>query len=96
MRHPRFSSGRESSVTIETLLNAFPQETLLVIGAYGALGAAYLVVIPLFLYFWMNRRWTVMGKLERLGIYGLVFLFFPGLILFAPFLNLRLSGQGDV
>ena len=61
---------------METLLNAIPQETLLVIGAYGALGAAYLVVIPLFLYFWMNRRWTVMGKLERLGIYGLVFLFF--------------------
>jgi NAD(P)H-quinone oxidoreductase subunit L len=25
----------------------------------------------------------------------LVFLFFPGLVLFAPFLNLRLSGQGE-
>lgn len=83
-------------MTIETLLNAIPQETLLVVGAYGAFGAAYLVVIPLFLYFWMNRRWTAMGKFERLGIYALVFLFFPGLILFAPFLNLRLSGQGDV
>jgi len=77
-------------------MNAMSQDSLFVIGAYGALGAAYLVVVPLFLYFWMNRRWTVMGKLERLGIYGLVFLFFPGLILFAPFLNLRLSGQGDV
>ena len=44
----------------------------------------------------MNKRWTVMGKVERLGIYGLVFLFFPGMILFAPFLNFRLSGQGEV
>jgi len=24
-----------------------------------------------------------------------VFLFFPGLILFAPFLNLRMAGQGE-
>ena len=77
-------------------MNVISQDSLLVIGAYGALGAAYLVVVPLVLFFWMNRRWTVMGKLERLGIYGLVFLFFPGLILFAPFLNFRLSGQGDV
>jgi NAD(P)H-quinone oxidoreductase subunit L len=43
---------------------------------------------------WMAKRWTVMGKLERTGIYGLVFLFFPGLILFAPLVNLRLQGQG--
>ena len=34
-----------------------------------------------------------MGKYERLGIYGLVFLFFPGLILFSPFQNLRLNGD---
>jgi len=25
-----------------------------------------------------------------------VFLFFPGLILFAPFINLRMEGQGNV
>ena len=25
----------------------------------------------------------------------MVFLFFPGLVLFAPFLNFRLRGQGD-
>ncbi|MFM2122034.1 MAG: hypothetical protein RLZZ589_471 [Cyanobacteriota bacterium] len=43
---------------------------------------------------WMAKRWTVMGKLERTGIYGLVFLFFPGLIVLAPFVNLRLQGQG--
>ena len=32
---------------------------------------------------------------ERLGVYGLVFLFFPGLILFAPFINLRMAGHSE-
>ncbi len=70
--------------------------SLIVLGAYAVMGFLYLVVVPLFLFFWMNKRWYIMGKYERLGIYGLVFLFFPGLILFAPFLNLRLNGQGEV
>ncbi|MFN5193338.1 MAG: NAD(P)H-quinone oxidoreductase subunit L [Cyanobacteriota bacterium] len=70
-------------------------ETLLVLGLYGVLAGAYLVVVPLALFWWMNRRWTLMGKIERTAVYGLVFLFFPGLILFAPFLNLRLAGQGQ-
>jgi NAD(P)H-quinone oxidoreductase subunit L len=71
-------------------------ETILVLGLYGALAGAYLLVVPLGLYWWMNRRWNLMGKIERTTVYGLVFLFFPGLILFAPFLNLRPSGQGKV
>jgi NAD(P)H-quinone oxidoreductase subunit L len=68
---------------------------LLVLGAYAALGFAYLVVVPLALMTWMTKRWTTMGKIERTGVYGLVFLFFPGLILFAPFINLRMAGQGQ-
>jgi NAD(P)H-quinone oxidoreductase subunit L len=76
-------------------LGSISSETLLVLGAYLAIGGAYLVVVPLALYAWMHKRWTVMGKIERTGIYGLVFLFFPGLILFAPFLNLRMAGQGE-
>jgi NAD(P)H-quinone oxidoreductase subunit L len=70
-------------------------DTLLVLGLYAVLAGAYLVVVPLALFWWMNRRWTAMGKIERTAVYGLVFLFFPGLILFAPFLNLRLAGQGE-
>jgi len=70
-------------------------DTLLVLGLYAVLAGAYLVVVPLDLFWWMNRRWTAMGKIERTAVYGLVFLFFPGLILFAPFLNLRLAGQGE-
>ena len=61
--------------------------------AYIVVISSYLLVIPLLLFYWMNNRWNVMGKFERLGIYGLVFLFFPGLILFSPFLNLRLKGS---
>ena len=83
------------AVDPQSLLNLIPQETLLVLLAYGLLGGLYLVVVPLALYAWMNKRWHRMGKVERLGIYGMVFLFFPGMIVFAPFLNFRLSGQGD-
>jgi NAD(P)H-quinone oxidoreductase subunit L len=81
---------------LSSLTSSLTTETLLVLAAYVALGGAYLVVMPLALIAWMTRRWTVMGKIERTGVYGLVFLFFPGLILFAPFINLRLHGQGEV
>ena len=77
-------------------LQSIPQDTLLVLAGYAVLGGAYFVAVPLLLYAWMIKRWTVMGKLERFGVYGLVFLFFPGLILFAPFINLRMAGQGDL
>ena len=75
-------------------LSNLPIDTLLVVGLYAVLGGAYLVAVPLALYVWMIKRWTTMGKFERFGVYGLVFMFFPGLILFAPFINLRMAGQG--
>jgi NAD(P)H-quinone oxidoreductase subunit L len=80
---------------LQSLASSIPQDTLLVILAYALLGGLYLLVVPLALFFWMNSRWTRMGKIERLLVYGLVFLFFPGIVVFAPFLNFRLSGQGD-
>ena len=80
---------------LQSLVSSIPQDTLLVILAYVLLGGLYLMVVPLALFFWMNCRWTRMGKVERLGVYGLVFLFFPGMVVFAPFLNFRLSGQGE-
>ena len=82
--------------SLGALVDQLGTESLLVLAAYVALAGAYLVVVPLALFWWMNRRWTVMGKLERTAVYGLVFLFFPGLILFAPFLNFRMAGQGEV
>jgi NAD(P)H-quinone oxidoreductase subunit L len=83
-------------VALPGFLSQLSSSTLFVLGAYVALGGLYLVVVPLALLWWMKTRWTVMGKIERTAIYGLVFLFFPGLILFAPFLNLRMAGQGEV
>tara|TARA_Y100001970_G_scaffold108285_1_gene135436 strand:- start:1337 stop:1576 length:240 start_codon:yes stop_codon:yes gene_type:complete len=74
-------------------VSALLNNTFLVVFEYVIILALYLVIIPLSLFYWMNNRWNVMGKFERLGIYGLVFLFFPGLILFSPFLNLRLNGD---
>ena len=74
---------------MENLLNS----PILTITAYAIILTLYLVIVPLSLFYWMNNRWNIMGKFERLGIYGLVFLFFPGLILFSPFLNLRLNGD---
>ena len=68
---------------------------LITLSAFVVLGVIYLLVVPLFLFYWMNNRWNVMGKFERLFIYGLVFLFFPGLVLFAPFLNLRMNGKEE-
>ena len=68
---------------------------IITLSAYVVLGAMYLFVVPLFLFYWMNNRWNVMGKFERLFIYGLVFLFFPGMVLFAPFLNLRMNGKEE-
>ena len=91
---PKFR--RVACTAVPGFLSAFSTETLTVIAAYVAIAGAYLVVVPLALYAWMVKRWTVMGKLERFGVYGLVFLFFPGLILFAPFINLRMAGQGEV
>jgi len=83
-------------VPLPSFLSAISTETLVVLGLYVVLGGAYLVAMPLALYAWMVKRWTVMGKLERFGVYGLVFLFFPGLLLFSPFINLRMVGQGEV
>jgi NAD(P)H-quinone oxidoreductase subunit L len=82
-------------VPLPGFLSSISLDTLLVLGAYAALAFAYLVVVPLALMAWMTKRWTTMGKIERTGVYGLVFLFFPGLILFAPFINLRMAGQGQ-
>ncbi len=83
-------------VDLQSALSLLSQETLLVLVAYGSLAVVYLLVVPLGLFLWMNRRWHQMGNVERLLVYGMVFLFFPGMVVYAPFLNFRLSGQGDV
>ncbi|MEQ8757881.1 NAD(P)H-quinone oxidoreductase subunit L [Coleofasciculus sp. G1-WW12-02] len=56
---------------------------------YLALGGLYLVVVPLVTYFYLKQRWYVASSFERSFMYFLVFFFFPGLLLFSPFLNFR-------
>jgi NAD(P)H-quinone oxidoreductase subunit L len=56
---------------------------------YLVLGGAYLLVLPLALFFYLKARWYVAGSIERVLMYFLVFFLFPGLIVLAPFLNFR-------
>ncbi len=56
---------------------------------YLALAGAFLLVVPAGIYVYLQKRWYVAGSIERLIMYFFVFLFFPGLLLLSPFLNLR-------
>ena len=84
-----YLQAKKQEIKMESIFN----NSVATLVAYFSILVTYLFVIPLILFYWMNNRWNVMGKFERLGVYGLVFLFFPGLILFSPFLNLRLRGN---
>lgn len=57
--------------------------------SYLVLGGAYLAVVPLVLYLYLQKRWYVVSSFERSFMYFMVFLFFPGMLLLAPFLNFR-------
>ncbi len=56
---------------------------------YLALGGAYLVAVPLAIFFYLQARWYVASSFERGFMYFLVFFFFPGLLVLSPFLNFR-------
>ena len=62
---------------------------LITLGVYAVLAGLYLVVIPGVLLFYLKQRWNVATSIERLLIYSLVFVFFPGMLLLSPFLNFR-------
>ncbi len=64
-------------------------DTALVIGLYIALGGAYLVVLPPLVFFYLKQRWYTARSAERVLMYFFVFLCFPGLVLWSPFLNFR-------
>ncbi|GAB4377438.1 MAG: hypothetical protein Kow00121_26830 [Elainellaceae cyanobacterium] len=68
------------------MLSSIPLLPLLL---YVALGGAYLVVLPALLYLYLNQRWYTARSVERVLMYFFVFFLFPGLLLLAPFINLR-------
>lgn len=61
----------------------------LVLLAYLAVGGAYLVVLPALTFLYLKQRWYTAASIERILMYFLVFLLFPGLLLLSPFLNFR-------
>ncbi|AUT01863.1 NAD(P)H-quinone oxidoreductase subunit L [Aliinostoc sp. HNIBRCY26] len=56
---------------------------------YLVLAGAYLLVVPVALMIYLNLRWYVASSIERTLMYFMVFLFFPGLLVLSPFVNLR-------
>ncbi len=68
---------------------ALETSTLLALAAYAVLGGLYLLIIPAALMFYLKERFHAAGSIERLGLYGLMFVFFPGCLLLSPFLNFR-------
>lgn len=72
-----------------TIPTALSSDFLLTAGLYAGIAGIYLVVVPLALIFYVRRRWYQSGSIERTLLYGLVFVFFPGMLLFSPFLNFR-------
>ncbi|NJL48644.1 MAG: NAD(P)H-quinone oxidoreductase subunit L [Leptolyngbyaceae cyanobacterium SM2_5_2] len=68
---------------------ALSSDVMLTLASYGALAGIYLVVVPLALLFYLKQRWCDAGSIERTLLYGLMFAFFPGVLVFSPFLNFR-------
>ena len=64
-------------------------DTILAALLYLGLSGLYLLIFPGLLYFYLTKRWYVAGSIERTFRYFLVFIFFPGLLLLSPILNLR-------
>ena len=50
-------------------MESFFNNSMATLIAYFGVVSIYLLVIPLILFYWMNNRWNVMGKLERLGVW---------------------------
>ncbi|MEM6450964.1 MAG: NAD(P)H-quinone oxidoreductase subunit L [Cyanobacteria bacterium P01_D01_bin.105] len=68
---------------------ALETSTLLGLATYAVIGGLYLLVVPLALMFYMKTRLTGASSIERLLVYGLILIFFPGMLLVSPFLNFR-------
>ncbi|WP_448570430.1 NAD(P)H-quinone oxidoreductase subunit L [Trichothermofontia sp.] len=64
-------------------------EAIVVLVLYAAIGGFYLLVLPALTMVYLKERWYVASSIERVLMYFLVFLCFPGLLLLSPFVNLR-------
>ena len=64
-------------------------DVLITLALYGGLAVAYLLVIPAAILFYLKARWNQVGSWQRFTLYGLMFVFFPGMLLMSPLLNFR-------
>lgn len=64
-------------------------EAIVALILYAAIGGFYLLVLPALTMVYLKGRWYVASSIERVLMYFLVFLCFPGLLLLSPFVNLR-------
>ena len=71
------------------VIASLPKDTLLVALLYLGLSILYLLIMPGFVYLYLNSRWYVASSFERGFMYFLMFFFFPGVLLLSPFLNFR-------
>lgn len=62
---------------------------IITIALYVAMAGVYLLVVPVATLFYLNRRWYTARSIERMLMYFMVFMFFPGLLVLSPFVNLR-------
>jgi NAD(P)H-quinone oxidoreductase subunit L len=67
----------------------FSPDVLLTLAAYGAIAGVYLLVVPAALLFYLKARWNTVSSVERTLLYGLMFAFFPGMLLLSPLVNFR-------
>ena len=74
---------------INAFISTLETDTLITALLYLGLSATYLVVLPALIYFYLKTRWYVAGSVERLLVYFMVFLCFPGMLLLSPILNFR-------
>ncbi|MEB3272413.1 MAG: NAD(P)H-quinone oxidoreductase subunit L [Prochlorothrix sp.] len=70
-------------------LDLLDTELLLTAAIYLGLAGAFLLVMPLAVYFYLQKRWYAAGSIERVIMYFFMFFFFPGILLLSPFLNFR-------
>ncbi|KAK7319144.1 hypothetical protein RJT34_03862 [Clitoria ternatea] len=65
------------------------QELSTVLIQLGIVLFIYFIAMPPTIFYWLWKRWYRRGLVEMYLQFMFVFIFFPGVILWAPFLNLR-------
>lgn len=68
---------------------AISQDVIIALVLYAALAGIYLMAVPLALLLYLRGRWHTAGSVERTLLYATMFVFFPGVLVFSPFLNFR-------